>query len=117
VSLEGVEDDVEKGDGSAGITSTLPHKEYIIWDFWGEVECLLLFVLLLGWSFLIEKEYSKSRLGDHFKCPFFSGHEFCEGEIGSDHTHLLDEWVDNLRVGLKWHPILALCLFVHGYVD
>ena len=64
--VEGIEDDVEECDGSAGITSILPHEEYVVGDLWGEVEGFLLLVLLLGRCLLIEEEYAECRLGDHF---------------------------------------------------
>lgn len=33
--VEGIEDDMEECDGSAGITSILPHEEYVVGDLWG----------------------------------------------------------------------------------
>lgn len=56
VLIEGVENDVEERDSSTGIAGILPHEEDIIGDLWREVECFLLFELLLGWCFLIEEE-------------------------------------------------------------
>lgn len=64
--VEGVEDDMEECDGSTGITGILPHEKHVVGDLWGEVEGFLLLILLLGWCFLIEKEYAECRLGDHF---------------------------------------------------
>lgn len=115
VLLLGVHDDVEEGDGPAGIDGVLLHVEdigrHLLWlerGLLGNLE------LSLGRTLLVEHHDAEHGFGDHLKGPLLEGEQLLERIGVGLQSQFGDVAVDDLGVAFQLHPVLIAPL-LHIY--
>jgi hypothetical protein len=102
---------MEQANCAACILGVLFHEEDILRDLlWMEIGLLLVSMLSLNRCAFIQEQDTQDRFGDHFEGPFFSREHLLEREEIGFESHFLHKGIDDFWVGLKWQPVLFVCL-------
>ena len=113
-----VQNDMEKANSSTSILSVLFHEEDILRNLLRMKACVLLVSMLrLDRSDFVKEKNSEYWLRNHLKSPFLSGEHLLEGEKLSFESHLLNEGVNDFRVGFKRHPVLVVLLHCQWFLN